>query len=178
MTLFYCFEENRYALTITSRSLKCSPTLRVRTVCWQLSCCRRVKEEGESEWTKLRFTFIEGGSLCEIYAYIHTYTKEMYMSPSVSTFHKEIYSWYDCFIEEKQPQGGPWRCQTARLGQWARPQQAVNEADVPSLQNMFIAQLHIAYSHGLYYTNFAGGGRHFGPPTCVYLYITVKENII
>ena len=33
-------------------------------------------------------------SLCEIYAYIYiyAYTKEMYMSPTSSTFHKEIYS--------------------------------------------------------------------------------------
>ena len=31
-------------------------------------------------------------SLCEIYTYIHAYTKKMYMSPISYTFHKEIYS--------------------------------------------------------------------------------------
>jgi len=48
----------------------------------------------------------QGGLLCGIYTYIHTYTKEMYMSPIAFTFHKEIYSWYDLPCRKTKPQGG------------------------------------------------------------------------
>ncbi len=130
----------------------------------------RVKEEWESEWRKLRFTFIEGGSLCEIYAYIHTYTKEMYMSPSVSTFHKEIYSWYELPCRKTTSR---WLQHARRAGwakQWARPERGHSmHPDVPgvSLQNMFIAHSRGAYILYIYidYTH---------ANTCIHTFISFR----
>ena len=168
---------------------------------------------------------------------IHTYTKEMYMSPSVSTFHQEIYSWYDCFIEEKQPQGGSrvrrrthglmgsicevrakhearWLIlcnidiHTYTKEMYMSPSVstfhkeiyswyaslkknnlkvaldseawAVSEATAScewSRRSKLAKHVHCTITYCIF-TWFVGGGKHFGSPTCVYLYITVKENIL
>ena len=98
-----------------------------------------------SQWQWL-CEFARWLSVWNIYIYTRT-QKEMYMSPIVSTFHKEIYSYLFCCIEENNLKVA-WSFERGH-GQWARPQHPHNETEVP----MMNAWKHIIYLHAL-----VGGG--------------------